>query len=210
MDDAGLDRGLRKDRFDRLRKAFQAIDDGAQDVLDPAGLQIVHALSQNLAPSVVSIQSPRMSFVPSAATPSAGERLPGRTGVPSHGLATPGRGIRSPNEGRGLRGRFADRLDSMARDFNAMKTTAVLQEAVMSKIIDKLKTTIKAEKAKLLTEPPQSAEPQSSAIRKEIEARETLLARLTDRAPPDRLRRNRHRLSGNWGPVCFGRLKVEL
>jgi hypothetical protein len=72
----------------------------------------------------------------------------------------------------------------MARDFNAMKTTAVLQEAVMSKMIDKLKATIEAEKAKLLTELPQSAEPQSSAIRKEIEARETLLARLNrSRAP---------------------------
>ena len=44
MDDAGLNRGLRKDRLDRPRKALQAVDDGDQDVLDAAGLQLVHHL----------------------------------------------------------------------------------------------------------------------------------------------------------------------
>ena len=46
------------------------------------------------------------------------------------------------------------------------------------KMIDALKAAIEAEKAKLLAELSQTAEPQLSAIRKEIEARESLLARL--------------------------------
>ena len=59
---AGLYRGLRKDRLDRLRKASQAVDHGDQDVLDPRAFKSFITLSQNLAPSVVSIQRPRMSF----------------------------------------------------------------------------------------------------------------------------------------------------
>jgi hypothetical protein len=51
-------------------------------------------------------------------------------------------------------------------------------EAVMTKMIDALKTAIEAEKAKLLAELPQAVEPRLSAIRKEIGARELLLARL--------------------------------
>ena len=48
MDDAGLDRGLRKDRRDRLRKALQAVDHGDQDVLDPArAFKSFMTLSQN-------------------------------------------------------------------------------------------------------------------------------------------------------------------
>jgi hypothetical protein len=39
-----LNRGLWKDRPDRLRKTLQAVDDGDQDILDAAGLQIVHDL----------------------------------------------------------------------------------------------------------------------------------------------------------------------
>ena len=46
------------------------------------------------------------------------------------------------------------------------------------KMIDALKAAIEAEKAKLLAELSQAAEPQLSAIRKEIEARESLLERL--------------------------------
>ena len=72
MDDAGLHDRRRKHRGDRLGKSLQAIDDGDQNVLDAAVLQFVHdACSQNLAPSEVSIQRPRMSLVPSGVTPSA-------------------------------------------------------------------------------------------------------------------------------------------
>ena len=48
----------------------------------------------------------------------------------------------------------------------------------MTKMIDTLKAAIEAEKEKLLAELPQAVEPQLSAIRREIEARELLLARL--------------------------------
>src|ERR1700689_2099973 len=44
MNDAGLNRGLRKDGLDRLRKALQAVDHGDQDVLDATSLQLVHDL----------------------------------------------------------------------------------------------------------------------------------------------------------------------
>ncbi len=46
------------------------------------------------------------------------------------------------------------------------------------KMMDSLKAAIEAEKAKLLAELLQAAEPCRSAIRKEVEARESLLARL--------------------------------
>jgi len=42
MHDAGLHRSFREDGVDRLGKAFEAVDDGDQDVLDAAGLQFVH------------------------------------------------------------------------------------------------------------------------------------------------------------------------
>ena len=48
----------------------------------------------------------------------------------------------------------------------------------MAQMIDTLKAAVEAEKAKLLAELSKAAEPRSSAIRKEIEARESLLARL--------------------------------
>ena len=48
----------------------------------------------------------------------------------------------------------------------------------MAQMIDALKATVEAEKTKLLAELPQATEPRLSAIRKEIEARESLLARL--------------------------------
>ena len=47
----------------------------------------------------------------------------------------------------------------------------------MAQMIDALKAAIEAEKAKLLAELPQAAEPRLSAIRKEIEACNSLLAR---------------------------------
>jgi hypothetical protein len=47
-DNAGLNRDLRKDRLDRLREALQAIDDGDQDILGAASLQIVHDLEPEL------------------------------------------------------------------------------------------------------------------------------------------------------------------
>ena len=46
----------------------------------------------------------------------------------------------------------------------------------MTKMIDTLKAAIEAERAKLLAELPQAAEPRLSAIRKEIEACKSLLA----------------------------------
>ena len=42
MDDAGLHRRLGKDRSDRVRKAFQAIDHGEQNVLGAAVFELVH------------------------------------------------------------------------------------------------------------------------------------------------------------------------
>jgi hypothetical protein len=47
----------------------------------------------------------------------------------------------------------------------------------LTKMIEKLKAAVEAEKATLLAELPQAAEPRLSAIRKEIEACESLLAR---------------------------------
>jgi hypothetical protein len=73
---------------------------------------------------------------------------------------------------------FADDvLESVAVDFHALKAVAPQREPVMTKMIDALKAAIEAEKAKLLAELSQAAEPRLSAIRKEIEARESLLAR---------------------------------
>ena len=73
-------------------------------------------------------------------------------------------------------------------------------------MIDALKAAIEAEKAKLLAELSQAAEPRSFAIRKEIEACESLLARLQpiarrliDRAP------RAGRPPGNGRPLLRGR-----
>src|ERR1700728_374542 len=58
-------------------------------------------------------------------------------------------------------------------------------EAVMTKMIETLKAAIEAETTILLAALPQAVEPRLSAIRREIEARELLLARLNpSRAPP--------------------------
>jgi hypothetical protein len=51
-------------------------------------------------------------------------------------------------------------------------------EAVMAQMIDALKATVEAEKAKLLAELSQATEPRLSVIRKEIAACNSLLARL--------------------------------
>ena len=48
----------------------------------------------------------------------------------------------------------------------------------MAQMIDTLKAAVEAEKAKLLAELSQAAEPRLSAIRKELDACESLLARL--------------------------------
>ena len=48
----------------------------------------------------------------------------------------------------------------------------------MAQMIDALKATVEAEKTKLLAELSQATEPRLSAIRKEIEACESLLQRL--------------------------------
>ena len=79
----------------------------------------------------------------------------------------------------------------------------------MTKMIEKLKAAIEAERDKLLAELPQAAEPRLSAIRKEIEACESLLVRF-----------NRSRVARSFAPQpqtgrrvgssFFGRLKAEL
>jgi hypothetical protein len=51
-------------------------------------------------------------------------------------------------------------------------------EAVMAQMIDALKATVEAEKAKLLAELSQAVEPRLSVIRREIAACDSLLARL--------------------------------
>ena len=52
------------------------------------------------------------------------------------------------------------------------------EEAVMAQMIDALKAAVEAEKAKLLAELSQAAEPRLSVIRREIAACDSLLARL--------------------------------
>ena len=56
----------------------------------------------------------------------------------------------------------------------------------MAQMIDALKATVEAEKTKLLAELSQATEPRLSAIRKEIEACESLLQRLGRSRAPDR------------------------
>lgn len=65
MDDTGLDRRLGKGCGDGLGKTLQPVDDSDQDVLDPAWLRSSFITdSQNLAPSLSAIQSPRTSRSP--------------------------------------------------------------------------------------------------------------------------------------------------
>jgi len=52
------------------------------------------------------------------------------------------------------------------------------EEAVMAQMIDALKAAVEAEKAKLLAELSQAAEPRLSVIRREIAACDSLLSRL--------------------------------
>lgn len=52
------------------------------------------------------------------------------------------------------------------------------REAVMTKMIEALNAAVEAEKVKLLAELSQAAEPRLSAIRREIAACDSLLARL--------------------------------
>lgn len=71
-----------------------------------------------------------------------------------------------------------DVLESVAVDFDAMSAAGDVEEAAMAQMIDALKATVEAEKTKLLAELSQATEPRLSAIRKRIEACESLLARL--------------------------------
>ena len=71
VNDAGLNDRLRENGIDRLGEALQAIDDGDQNVLTPRFFSSFMTRSQNLAPSVCSIQMPRISLVPSGRMPSA-------------------------------------------------------------------------------------------------------------------------------------------
>ena len=71
VNDAGLNDRLRENRIDGFGEALQAIDDGDENVLGPRFFSSFMTRSQNLAPSVCSIQIPRISFVPSGRMPSA-------------------------------------------------------------------------------------------------------------------------------------------
>lgn len=59
MHDAGLDSGLREGRRDCLGKAFQAVHNGDQDVLNPAVLQLVHHRQPEFGAFVVSDPQPQ-------------------------------------------------------------------------------------------------------------------------------------------------------
>ena len=72
MDDAGLDLSSRKGSRDCLRETFQAVDRKAISTSStPRLFSSFMTRSQNLAPSLCSIHSPRTSFVPSGRTPGA-------------------------------------------------------------------------------------------------------------------------------------------
>jgi hypothetical protein len=59
---------LGKDRRARLAHALQAVGHRDEDVAQPRVLRSLNTFIQNLAPSVCSIQSPRMSREPSGST----------------------------------------------------------------------------------------------------------------------------------------------
>lgn len=71
VNNASLQGRGREHRAQGLRYALEAVRDGNQDVGHAAGLEVVEAFIQNLAPSVFSIHSPRMSREPSGSTPRA-------------------------------------------------------------------------------------------------------------------------------------------
>jgi hypothetical protein len=50
--DAGLHRGLREGRGDRLGEAFQTVNDRDQDVLDPAVPEFVHDAEPEFFPFI--------------------------------------------------------------------------------------------------------------------------------------------------------------
>lgn len=62
VDNTGLDESVREHSGDRLGKAFEAIDHGDQVSPMPRALSSFMTRSQNLAPSVCSIHSPRTSL----------------------------------------------------------------------------------------------------------------------------------------------------
>jgi hypothetical protein len=70
MNDASLNDRLWKDGGDRVGKALRSVDNGNEKVADAAVLQLVHDAHQNW-PLRCSVQRPKISFVPSAGTPSA-------------------------------------------------------------------------------------------------------------------------------------------
>jgi hypothetical protein len=44
VDDTGLHRGIREHGGDGVREAFEAVDDGQEDILDAAVLQLIRAV----------------------------------------------------------------------------------------------------------------------------------------------------------------------
>jgi len=69
MHDAGLNLGERKNAGDRFGKSFEPIDPAIRISATPRFLISVITRSQNLAPSLCSIQIPRISLVPAGRTP---------------------------------------------------------------------------------------------------------------------------------------------
>ncbi len=52
MHDAGLDGRIREGCIDGIREAFEAVDNGDQDVFDPAIAQIVHHREPEFGPFI--------------------------------------------------------------------------------------------------------------------------------------------------------------
>ena len=71
VDNTELDLGFGKDRLDRLRQPFEAIDACDKTVLHPSIFQLVKTENQNFAPSLSLSHNPRSSFSPSMVMPNA-------------------------------------------------------------------------------------------------------------------------------------------
>src|SRR5664279_1757831 len=63
MHDAGLNHGLGKDGRDRLGESFETVDDGDQDVVDAAQLQLVHHLEPEFGAFGLLDPKPKNVFV---------------------------------------------------------------------------------------------------------------------------------------------------
>jgi|GEM_PF-5890133 len=69
--DARLDCGLWEGRVDGVRKALEAVNNGDKESSTPRLRRLFITDSQNLAPSLLAIHSPKTSRPPSGVTPRA-------------------------------------------------------------------------------------------------------------------------------------------